>query len=163
MSRKLYDIHDVALGQGTPTGDVTGELVDVGAGRETDLEGKDLAGKVLLSSSGLRPFAPRVQPTALPTGWPAMTPEEQTASCLVVERMNRATRSGCASAGGAGRGGGGGIAQHMNAELAILLGKGKTVLEIRDFLSGEFEPVPLSEVPAQWRPPGGVPGAPPIA
>jgi hypothetical protein len=59
VSRKLYDIHDVALalGQGTPTGDVSGELIDVGAGRAQDLEGKDLAGKVLLSSSGLGPFA----------------------------------------------------------------------------------------------------------
>jgi hypothetical protein len=37
-SRKLYDIHDVALalGQGTPTGDVSGELIDVGAGRPED-------------------------------------------------------------------------------------------------------------------------------
>ena len=34
----------------------------------------------------------------------------------------------------------------MNAELAILLGTGKTVLEIRDFLSGEFEPVPVEDV-----------------
>ena len=34
----------------------------------------------------------------------------------------------------------------MNAELSILLGKGKTVLEIRDFLSGQFEPVPLEDV-----------------
>ena len=34
----------------------------------------------------------------------------------------------------------------MNAELSILLGKGKSVLEIRDFLSGEFEPVPLADV-----------------
>ena len=59
VSRKLYDIHDVALalGQGTPTGDVSGELIDVGAGRAQDLEGKDLTGKVLLSSSGLGPFA----------------------------------------------------------------------------------------------------------
>jgi hypothetical protein len=36
----------------------------------------------------------------------------------------------------------------MNAELSILLGKKKTVLEIRDFLSGEFEPVPLKDVMA---------------
>ena len=36
----------------------------------------------------------------------------------------------------------------MNAELSILLGKQKTVLEIRDFLSGEFEPVPLDTC---WR------------
>ena len=31
----------------------------------------------------------------------------------------------------------------MTAELNILLGQKKTVLEIRDFLSGEFEPLPL--------------------
>ena len=34
----------------------------------------------------------------------------------------------------------------MNAEFTILLGQGKTALEIRDFLTGEFEPVPLAEV-----------------
>src|SRR5690606_36508665 len=58
VSRKLYDVHDVALalGQGTPTGDISGELIDVAAGRAADLEGKDLNGKVLLSSSGLGPF-----------------------------------------------------------------------------------------------------------
>jgi hypothetical protein len=31
----------------------------------------------------------------------------------------------------------------MTAELNILLGQNKTVLEIRDFLSGEFEPLAL--------------------
>ena len=36
----------------------------------------------------------------------------------------------------------------MNAELAILLGKHLTALEIRDFLAGEFEPVPLADVVA---------------
>jgi len=58
----------------------------------------------------------------------AMTLEEQMASRLVVECVNRATRSGCASAGGGGRGGGG-----------------------RGGAGG-----------AGGRPPGGVPGAPPI-
>ncbi|MEO7271419.1 MAG: hypothetical protein ABIX28_16820, partial [Vicinamibacterales bacterium] len=43
------------------------------------------------------------------------------------------------------------LPQHMNAELTILLGKKKTALEIRDFLSGEFEPVPLAEVMAVLR------------
>jgi aminopeptidase YwaD len=33
----------------------------------------------------------------------------------------------------------------------ILLGKKKTPLEIRDFLSGEFEPVPLADVMAVLR------------
>jgi hypothetical protein len=39
----------------------------------------------------------------------------------------------------------------MNAELTILLGQKKTALEIRDFLSGEFEPVPLADVMAVLR------------
>jgi hypothetical protein len=39
----------------------------------------------------------------------------------------------------------------MNAELTILLGKKMTALEIRDFLSGEFEPVPLADVMAVLR------------
>jgi aminopeptidase YwaD len=34
----------------------------------------------------------------------------------------------------------------VNAELGIRLGKKLSVLEIRDFLSGEFEPVPLADV-----------------
>ena len=36
----------------------------------------------------------------------------------------------------------------MNAEFTILLGQGKTALEIRDFLSGEFEPIPVEDVMA---------------
>jgi hypothetical protein len=102
--------------------------------------------------------SPRVHAPALPAGAPALTPAEQEASRLLVECVNDATVSGCASAaGGRGRGGRGSgqaggaqprasIPQHMNAELSILLGKRKTVLEIRDFLSGEFEPVPLEGV-----------------
>lgn len=39
----------------------------------------------------------------------------------------------------------------MNAELSILLGKKLSALEIRDFLSGEFEPVPLADVMAVLR------------
>jgi len=38
------------------------------------------------------------------------------------------------------------IPQHMTSELNLLIGQGKTVLEIRNFLSGEFEPVPLSHI-----------------
>jgi hypothetical protein len=100
-----------------------------------------------------------------------MTAEENEASNLVVECAGTATLSGCgggrggpgggpgAGAGGRGAAGGGAgrgqagpsLPQHMNAELAILLGKKKTALEIRDFLSGEFEPVPLSDVMAVLR------------
>jgi aminopeptidase YwaD len=107
--------------------------------------------------------AQRVQASPVPEGWPAMTPAEREASQTLVECVNGATRSGCAAAPGGrgGRGAGGGapgaggrgggaagpaLPQHMNAELSILLGKGKSVLEIRDFLSGEFEPVPLADV-----------------
>jgi hypothetical protein len=34
----------------------------------------------------------------------------------------------------------------MTSELSILLGRKMTVLEIRDFLSGEFEPLPLADL-----------------
>ncbi len=39
----------------------------------------------------------------------------------------------------------------MNAEFTILLGRHKTVLEIRDFLSGEFTPVALPDLMAVLR------------
>ncbi len=87
---------------------------------------------------------------------PLMTAEEKEAATLVVECVNAPTRSGCGGAGG-GRGGGRGqltgpsLPQHMNAELAILLGTKKTALEIRNFLTGEFEPVPLADVMAVLR------------
>jgi peptidase M28-like protein len=89
---------------------------------------------------------------------PTMSAEEKEASMLLVECVNGSTFSGCAAAPGAGggRGGGGGgggrggaaagLPQHMNAEATILLGKKKTALEIRDFLSGEFEPIPIADV-----------------
>ena len=38
------------------------------------------------------------------------------------------------------------VPQHMTAELNILLGKKKSVLEMRDFLSGEFEPLALADL-----------------
>ena len=34
----------------------------------------------------------------------------------------------------------------MNAEFTLLLGQHKTALEIRDFLSGEFTPLPLADL-----------------
>ncbi len=81
-------------------------------------------------------------------------------------------RAGAAGPGGGGGGGGAGfgqgapqtperaaaqaalnkIPQHMRAELNALLAQNQTatqkrsVLEIRDFLSGEFEPLPLSDL-----------------
>jgi aminopeptidase YwaD len=49
---KLFDIHDIALSLASlnANGDMTGELVDVGAGRAQDFEGKDVVGKFVLSS-----------------------------------------------------------------------------------------------------------------
>jgi len=95
---------------------------------------------------------------------PPQTPDEKEAWNLIVECTGQATYSGCAAGrgagaafgagGGRGRGGPGGgpsLPQHMNAELSILLGKKLSVLEIRDFLSGEFEPVPLADVMAVLR------------
>jgi hypothetical protein len=43
------------------------------------------------------------------------------------------------------------IPQHMTAELNILVGKKKTVLEIRDFLAGEFDPLPLADAIEYFR------------
>jgi hypothetical protein len=95
---------------------------------------------------------------------PPLTAEEKEAASLLVDCVNVATRAGwggrgaggrgAAGAGGRGRGGaiaGPSVPQHMNAELTILLGQKKTALEIRDFLSGEFEPVPLADVMAVLR------------
>ncbi len=54
------------------------------------------------------------------------------------------------SSGGGGRGANAGpqLPTEMTAEFTILLGQHKTALEIRDFLSGEFTPLPLADVMA---------------
>jgi len=81
---------------------------------------------------------------------PALTAAEQEAADLVVEQVPR-TGGGRGGRGG-GRGGGGpSIPQHMNAELRLLLGRNMTVLEIRDFLAGEFDPLPLADLMAVLR------------
>jgi aminopeptidase YwaD len=81
----------------------------------------------------------------------APTEEEKTAARTLVEPGPSAPAPG--QFGGFGGGGAGGqalppsrIPQHMTSELNGLLRQKKTVLEIRDFLSGEFEPVPLADV-----------------
>jgi hypothetical protein len=80
----------------------------------------------------------------VPATEPVQSALEKQAASTIVERV--------APAGGAGgRGGrGGGVASripgHMSGELNAVLGRGMTVLEIRDFISGEFEPVPLQDV-----------------
>ncbi|SEB89433.1 M28 family peptidase [Terriglobus roseus] len=89
----------------------------------------------------------------VPAAEPVMTAQEKEAANLMVEGVARP-----GGLGGPGGGGGGGqrgaaptgpqLPQEMNAEFAILLGKHKTALEIRDFLSGEFTPLPLADLMA---------------
>jgi hypothetical protein len=82
---------------------------------------------------------------------PPVTAEEKEASGLLVECVHGSSFSGCNAAPGAGGGRGGGasgLPQHMSAEATILLGQHKTALEMRDFLSGEFEPVAIADVMA---------------
>jgi aminopeptidase YwaD len=105
----------------------------------------------------------------VPATEPVMTAEEHEAANLLVEGIGGprggggggGQRGGGAAGGGAagGAGGGGGrqrggpptgpqLPQEMNAEFQILLGKHMTALEIRDFLSGEFTPLPLADLMA---------------
>jgi len=84
---------------------------------------------------------------------PKMTDEERAASRTYVERPEgqggggfgrmRAAMEGLSEAERASLGK---IPQHMTAEFNILLGKKKSLLEIRDFLSGEFEPLQLADL-----------------
>jgi hypothetical protein len=83
---------------------------------------------------------------------PVMTAQEREAAELVVESVG----GGGGRGGTGGRGGGGGrggntgpmLPTEMNAEFMILTGQHKTALEIRDFLSGEFTPLPLADLMA---------------
>ena len=72
---------------------------------------------------------------------PQLTAEEREAANLIVEQVPR-------EGGGRRFGGGGGpsLPDEFNAEFSALLGRGMTVLQIRDFLSGEFTPVPLADL-----------------
>jgi len=95
---------------------------------------------------------------------PVPSDAEKLAARLVVERVSPAGGGG----GGAGGGGFGAgqqalarlspeerprvqadlrkVPTHMTAELNVLLGQKKTALDIRDFLSGEFEPLSLGDL-----------------
>jgi hypothetical protein len=109
-------------------------------------------------------FKLQAEQRGVPSTDPAQTALEKEASRLVVERVGGAPGGGF----GGGPGGPGGpgaqagganreafqamqaasakIPQHMRAELNALLAQKKTALEIRDFLSGEFEPLPLVDL-----------------
>jgi hypothetical protein len=89
----------------------------------------------------------------VPVAEPVQTAEEREAANLVVESTAPAGRGGFGGGGGRGGRGNAGpsVPQEMNAEFNILLGQHKTVLEIRDFLSGEFTPLPLADLMAVLR------------
>lgn len=89
----------------------------------------------------------------VPAAEPAMTAEEREAANLVVESVGGGRGGFGGGRGGGARGGNAGpaVPQEMSAELTILLGQHKTVLEIRDFLSGEFTPLPLADLMAVLR------------
>lgn len=82
---------------------------------------------------------------------PAMTAEEKDASGLVVE-MVPASAGGGRGAGGGGRGAGGAAAPQLGeeytAEFSLLLPRKLTVLQLRDFLAGEFTPLSIADVMA---------------
>jgi hypothetical protein len=92
-------------------------------------------------------------------GEPALSAAEQEAASLVVEQVPAPTGGRAGGAGGAGgRAGGAGrgaagpsLPTEFNAEFSGLLGRKMTVLEIRDFLSGEFTPLPIETVMAVLR------------
>jgi aminopeptidase YwaD len=88
---------------------------------------------------------------------PPASESEKLAARLVVQRVP--PPAGAAGGPGGGFGGGFGgppnpavaaavqkIPQHMRSELNQLLPRGMTALEIRDFLTGEFEPLGLDEL-----------------
>ncbi len=98
----------------------------------------------------------------VPPTEPSPTELERKAARSIVERPAGAGGGRGGFGGGGGRGGAAAqpmtperqvlmaamrkIPGHMTSELNALVAQKKTVLEIRDFISGEFEPVPLADV-----------------
>jgi hypothetical protein len=94
----------------------------------------------------------------VPAGEPVVSAEERAAANLMIEQQQVVQAGGGRGGGGGGGGGGRGgrgagaggpsIPDEFSAELSVLLGKGMSVLQVRDFLSGEFTPLPLADVMA---------------
>lgn len=89
----------------------------------------------------------------VPATEPVMSALEQEASRTIVNRKPATAAPGGGPGGPGGPGGGGRpaptptrIPPHMTGELNAVLDRGMSVLDIRDFISGEFEPVPLQDV-----------------
>jgi len=85
-----------------------------------------------------------------PGSEPAPSDLEQKAARTIVEPVPRPAGSG---RGGFGGGGGAGsrIPGHMSAELRAILPRKLTIMQIRDFLAGEFEPLPLEDLTAYFQ------------
>lgn len=93
---------------------------------------------------------------------PVLTAEEREAATLRVELV---TAGNAAAGAGGGAGGGAGaraqgvgpvvptatLPDEFTAEFGLLLRKQMTALEIRDFLSGQFTPLPMADVLAMLR------------
>jgi len=71
-----------------------------------------------------------------------LTAAEREAASLRIEPVENAPRSRGGQAGGAT------LPDEFNAEFRQLLPKGLTVLEMRDFLAGQFTPLPLADLMA---------------
>ena len=72
---------------------------------------------------------------------PELTASEREAASLVVEQIE----------GGSRPRGGASLPDEFNAEFRNVLGDGMTALQIRDFLSGQFTPLPLADLMAVLR------------
>jgi aminopeptidase YwaD len=84
---------------------------------------------------------------------PTLSAEEKEAASLVVEVVPSQAPAGRGGGGGGGggRAGGPSLPTEFNAEFNAILGRKMTVLEIRDFLSGQFSPLPIADVMAVLR------------
>lgn len=82
---------------------------------------------------------------------PVMTAEEKEASMLIVEAVPQPAGSGFGGGGRGGRVAGPSLPDEFTAEFSLLTQKKLSALQIRDFLSGEFTPLPLADVMAVIR------------
>jgi len=84
---------------------------------------------------------------------PVISAEEREAATLRVEPVPPppGARPGFGGGGGRGPTAGPSLPDEFNAELGLLIGKKMTALQIRDFLSGEFTPLPMTDVMAVLR------------
>ena len=86
-----------------------------------------------------------------PASEPAPSEVELKAARTVVEPVPAPAGSAGGRGGFGGGGGATGIPGHMTAELRPLMQRKLTVQQIRDFISGEFEPVPVADVLAYFQ------------